>query len=345
MGFCLKHLVREFCAVAVGGAVWWNVGSAPAQSTVPSGGAPAALSGADALGQQSPWNAPETSKNPLTSANQIRAPRSLFGGDDDGDDVPAQMPQVNALQQMLQDQRQKNWTEMTPEEIFGLPAPDKSADPKISLKPNASSTDVTALEKYLLQKRLVQNGSTNLGAPSEGWNFLDDKTGLPDQKRAEELRNGSLAHSQIFDRLLGNAQDYRRNSLQGDDDAWNRVFVSARQSQPPQQQVADDDAFTQLIHPTEPTTEMRNAALGGKYFAPVVPPLDPNLEPRPVGYNPLGASFTPLTSGIGRPKRLDPLPGLTSGLSTPSLTPSWAPRPPPWTQDTPQLFVNPVRRW
>jgi hypothetical protein len=345
MGFSLKNVVRELCAIALVGAVWWGVGSAPAQSTVPSGGAPAVSSGSDALGQQMPWNAPGINKHPFDSANLVRAPRSLFGADDDGGAAPMMMPQVNALQQMMQDERQKNWTEMTPEEIFGLPAPDKSTDPKISLKANASSTDVSALETYLLQKRLVQTGSTNLGAVNEGWNFLDDKAGLPDQKRLEELRNGSFAHSQIFDRLLGNAQDYRKNSLQNNNDAWNRVFVSARQSQSSQQQVADMDAFTQLIHPTEPTMDMRNAALGGKYFAPVVPPLDANLEPRPVGYNPVGGSFAPLTSGIGRPKRLDPLPGLTSGLSAPSLAPSWAPRPPPWTQDSPQVFVNPVRKW
>jgi len=62
--------------------------------------------------------------------------------------------------------------------------------------------------------------------------------------------------------------------------------------------------------------------------------------------NPIGASFTPISSGIGRPVGLAPLPGITGPASIPAITtPAWAPQPAPWTSQTPQPFAIPQRKF
>ena len=340
LGFCLKHFVRGCCAAtALGAGVW----SAPAQSTAPSGTAPALVSGhPGGIGQPLPGIQPDTHKDRLSSAAQIRAPHSLLGGDGLDDSSPMPEAPANALEELLNRQPQKNWTEMTPEEIFGLPAPDKPTDAK-TLKDKGRGGDSLPVESYLLQQRLAQTSLDNHLNSDQGWGHLENGPGLAN-KHLEALRNGSLVRSQTFGHQLENGQDNNGFSP-NQDDGWLHGFVSPRQALPSAAQVADMEAFNELIHPPEPTAEMRNAALGGKYFAPATSQSDPNLQARPAGYNPAGASYVPLQSGVGLPKRLAPLPSITSGLSTPTVTPSWAPKPPPWTSDTPQLFVNPVRKW
>ena len=61
----------------------------------------------------------------------------------------------------------------------------------------------------------------------------------------------------------------------------------------------------------------------------------------------MGASFTPLSSGIAMPAGLAPLPGLLGPTNTglPALVPEWKPQPPPWLSSAPQLGVIPQRKF
>ena len=188
-----------------------------------------------------------------------------------------------------------------------------------------------------MEKRLVQTGTTNLDVPNSGWDFLDKDTGLPDPRRLEAMRKGIIVHSQIIDRWMENAQDFNQSHDQ--DDAWARVFTAPQPDQPTLAQQADMAAFRQMLEPSSDTALRSEPKIAAHVF------VDPNLNPRPAGYNPVGASYAPLKSNIGRPNGIDPLPTATAGVQTPSAPPSWAPQPPPWTLTTPQLFVNPVRKY
>jgi hypothetical protein len=281
------------------------------------------------------------------SKDDVQAPHDIFGSDNSEDQIAPPPPvQINALQDMLKE-RQKNWTEMTPAQIPGVPEADQPADAS-SLDVRRREPDLSPLETFLRQQRLARTGTTNLPPGNEHLSFLDDRTGLPNELRLEEMRNGFIAHSAIFDRLLENAGGISGLAGQEDSDgAWAKVFVAPRQNQPNSQQVADMEAFVRLLQPAEPSADSKSPAAGLNYLSPVKPLTDPNVEPPRPGYNPAGASFQPLESGIGRPKRLPGLPTITSGLAVPSaptLAPG-APQPPPWMSDTPQLFVNPVRRY
>jgi hypothetical protein len=334
MGLSFKKWVQVGCVVAVGAAVC----PAPAQSTVPTG-TPIIVSSPEGDGQPPPWSATVARKAPFDSANQVQAPHSLLGGGESVDESPV-LP-INPVPPWPPGQPQKNWTEMTPEEIFGLPAPGKS-DLARTLKTGLEAPEASPLDQFLLQQRLTQTGSTNRSTPADGWKWFGDRPGFSDQDGADALRHGSIARPQGLDRFFNDPVSGSRNSSSANpEDAWPTVFTPPRPYQPTPEQVAANNAFYQSIHPTE----AKSPASGGRYMAPAAPVADPFLEPQPPGYNPAGASFQPLESGIGRPKGLAPLTTVYSRPSAPSAPPAWAPKPPPWMQDGPQLFVNPVRKW
>ena len=62
---------------------------------------------------------------------------------------------------------------------------------------------------------------------------------------------------------------------------------------------------------------------------------------------PMGASYTPLSSGIAMPAGVAPLPGLLgpTNVVAPPLAPEWTPPPPPWVSSGPQLGVIPQRKF
>jgi hypothetical protein len=333
MGLCLPNFFRVFCTVAGCALVF----SAAAQSTAPVTGQSILLSSPSGNGFQLPSAQPAGHAGSLNLGNSIQAPHSVYGEDDltppDSLTPMPAPPQLNALQKMMME-HQKNWAEMTPSEILGVKGWEQDGK---SPAGEADQTYHSPLEKFLMEKRLVQTGTTNLNVPNAGWNFLDKDTGLPDPRRLEAMRNGTIVHSQILDRWLQNAQDFNQDHNQ--DDAWARVFTAPQPEQPSLAQQADMAAFNQMLEPS--------ADLGLKSLAKaaVQPAPDPFLNPRPVGYNPVGASFVPLQSGIGRPSGINPLPAATTGVQTPATPPAWAPQPPPWTLTGPQLFVNPVRKY
>lgn len=306
-------------------AVW----SAPAQSSLPAGGA-------DSL----------TGEHHLDINRQIQAPQNLFGPSIDDSMAPPMAPPVNTLQQMVKEK--PNWTQMTPDEILGVTTTpqEKAAKTEAArLKASSqSSLNQSALETFLMNRRLAQTGSTNLAPLNDGGSFLDPATGLADPRRAAALQNASVIHSSLFNRLLENAHDSFNSANQANPDAdWARIFNAPAASGPTPKQQAELAAFQQLLQPTAPASAPADKT--GFGFPKPETLLDPNLEPQPAGYNPSGSTFAPLDSGIARPKRLSAMPSATTLPTAPSLTPSWGPQPPPWTVKGPQLFVQPVRQF
>ena len=334
MGFNLPKFFGVFCTVAACAMV----SPAMAQSTVPASGQSILLSSPSGNGFQLPATKSVSHSAGLNLGNAIQAPHNPFGDEDIAPPdslTPLPAPPVNSLQKMMAEHK-KNWAEMTPSEILGVKTDEKDD----GLLPDTTDHAYhSPLEKFLMQKRLAQTGTTNLNVAnnSDGWNFLDKDTGMPDPQRLEDMRKGIIVHSQVIDRWMENAEDFNQSHDQ--DDAWARVFTAPQPDQPTLAQEADMAAFRQMLEPSSDTSFRSQT----KSVALSIP--DPNLNPRPEGYNPVGASYAPLKSNIGRPSGIDPLPAATSGIQTPSAPPSWAPQPPPWTRNTPQLFVNPVRKF
>lgn len=254
--------------------------------------------------------------------------------------LPAPVPS-NPLQQMLQEK--KSWAEMTPEEILGIAPAKKAADPKTGSLESKDSSH-SPLRDFLLQQRLGPNGKKAIfDEDSESLGALGRNQATTDQQRLETMPGEPRGGTQMFSQLLETARGNITHQFSDSD--WAGVFMTPPPPTPTPAQQADMEAFRQMLLPDSPTKDDRSAQ-GGKSLASE-PAVDPNLAPARPGYNPAGGSFLPLDSGVSRPKRLDPLPTATglSGYQTPYTTPSWAPKPPPWTLQTPQLFVEPQRKF
>ena len=340
MGLYWKIWLWTLCVLAAG----LTAGSAHAQSTVPVPNNSVIFASPSGTSLQSPEARDASLRERLNAPDALEAPHHLFQPEVPEEEFPPPSQlQMNALQNMLKE-NQKDWTQMTPEEIMGLPAPDKAAADQARKNPGQDS-DLSPLESFLRSQRLAQTGTTNTARYDENQDFLDEKTGLPNPARLAEMRNGYGDHSQIFNRLLenargGNSLDFR----QYPDQAWAGVFQSQTYQQTPQE-VANMQAFIEMLHPTPPPTDSHSPLAGRGFYSAENPLPDPDLEPPRPGYNPAGASYQPLDSGINRPRRLTGLPGITAEPTLPTITPSWVPQPAPWMQDSPQLFVNPVRKY
>ena len=186
--------------------------SAPAQSSLPPAGQSAFGSGSAG---SSDGTLSETSKHHLNINNQISAPQNLFGPSVDDSMAPPMAPPVNTLQQMVQ--QRPNWTEMTPDEILGIQTSPKEKEAKElatkMLDSGRTLPNQSALETFLMNRRLAETGTTNLNLREENGSFLDPATGLADPRRAAALQNNPVIHSQLFNRLLDNAQDSLRPHL------------------------------------------------------------------------------------------------------------------------------------
>jgi hypothetical protein len=257
---------------------------------------------------------------------------------------PASTPRSQRMEKLLEDR--KNWTLMTPEEIMGvtpadelLQAPDRDA--------LGRKKDTTPLQRFLDRESQMRSGPTN------GWqNDQDNLPWKPSRIRddlnpfapgSDNTVNAAKRLSDYLnDRLLGEGTASRNNNNYG----WDSFSLSAPQTtmKPDPEQLAAMDRFRQLLNPAPATTE---ASPDNKYFptTKTAPVVDPYLNQPDYLPNPAGSSYTPLTSGIGKPSGLTPLPGVIMSGITPATAPAWAPQPAPWLIQGPQPFVMPQRKF
>lgn len=285
----------------------------------------------------------EDSRPALNLDKLIQAPRPVFVYHDPGDHEAPQYPLVNRMP--TPSVPKKDWTLMTPAEIFGLPPETKFGGDKKSLTDKPNDTAST-LENYLMEKRLIETGTTNVGGFKSAWSFKQPGIELPDARRDAAEGNGTADKLRIFNRLMENARNSEFNAPINRGQASDQFFVPSRNLEPNPAQVAEMESFKALLQAAQPAAAPKSGGFKSPALTTTLPQPDPNLDPLPSGFNPLGGSYKSLDGSIGRPKRITPLPGLTaSSLQSSSTKPDWAPKPAPWLSEAPELFVQPVRKF
>jgi hypothetical protein len=290
---------------------------------------------------------PMSSRN---SAGAFNAPSPLFGSQTPtaSFDVLPGSPNMNAVPAVNAEQwrkfldRKKNWTLMTPEEIFGSTTPEKIlglTDPKEDSK-------LSLEERFLLQQdNLTAAGATNGYHRPDAAYWRNDSATDPlhpsdaSSRFAQNLGGANPGTAKIFNPLFNLNPDARFSANQKSDSAWANPFGLPEplpKSTP--EQLAGMDRFRALMEPSVPEKTPEPSRFS---YQPAAA-SDPNLQTMPA-FNPNGRSFTPLESGISRPTGITPLPGITGPhpvqtKKTPALV-----QLPPWLSDTPEAFT-PLQR-
>jgi hypothetical protein len=264
----------------------------------------------------------------------LRAPELAFPAPPSGERLPP--PPVNSSDQQRLNQLQaerRNWTLMTPAEIFGVTPTEKLLQPP-ERDAFGREKKPTQLERYLARENSAQTGLTN------GWR--SDRANSPwSFSRAEDNASpfarrldGTADAAQNLNRFLDSQQNPGRVANQNGTPIENGfdAFAQKKLTQEKLEQQASMERFRQMLAPSsEPSPN-------SQYFPVPKPAVDPYLTQPEFVPNPAGASFKPLVSDIGRPAGLTPLPGVVTPRLQPVVIPSWKPQPPPWLSPTPTAF-------
>ena len=271
-------------------------------------------------------------------AGEFNAPKQLFNFSPEPTPPLPVMPNIPS--QSLRDalDKRKNWTLLTPEEILGVPTPEK-----ILGLPAPNNEDNLSPEQRFLsrQDRAVATAATNAQVRSDAA-LLENEANpfLPNNRsgQASRLGDGPDFHSTPNANLRPDGQT---GADQRDISPWTSAFtVPPAAPKPSPEQQAAMERFRALMEPSSPveTTPARPVTS-------TTPLPDPNLQPQPL-VNPLGHSFTPLQSSIGRPTGIMPLPGITGPYKTPAPSKSSSQAQlPPWLSDSPPPFGASPRKF
>ncbi|MGD0086272.1 MAG: hypothetical protein ABSC24_04005 [Verrucomicrobiota bacterium] len=331
-------------------AVWAVVSAVDAQSTATNAWKPIIFSSPD--NHEVSSNLKSLSTQPVAPANlqglfQDTSPLPSFN-----DFGPAPVPDTGRRIHKSANEHQ-DWVFMTPAEIMGV-APDQlSRDRKRDT--NDKSENLSPMERYLARQnpsaRLKNNSPDHPFGSRNFWEADNGQTNGDNNDGSDQNDNG-LADPRLATAFNPSASGAPDNNLLGapnTDSPWSKASGDSASPWVPnsvQQRVDLEQAqFQQLLNPgavpvtaatslPERTTSLnaQSTVLGSDSTEPLV--------------NPIGASFTPISSGIGRPVGLAPLPGITGPASIPAITtPAWAPQPAPWTSQTPQPFAIPQRKF
>jgi hypothetical protein len=293
-----------------------------------------------------PSLAPQNSQMPVLPGT-LQAPVSPFNYGAPND-LPVPQQANSSEQQRMGKilEERKNWTLMTPAEIFGVTATEKLLQPP-ERDAMGREKNQTQLERYLERETQLRTGPTNRwqsdGADSP-WNFSRDKDNV---NPFDFSRRGADETTQNLNRFLNGQRNSDASANQNGNVGWDSFSTPAQQQTPEKQnleQLAAMERFRQLL---EPSSATEAPSPDSKFFPVPKTVLDPNITQPDFVLNPAGASFTPLASGIGKPAGLTPLPGLINSTPQSAATPAWAPQPPPWLLQGPQpfTFTTPQRKF
>jgi hypothetical protein len=298
-----------------------------------------------------PSPSPQNSQVPVLPGS-LQAPDSAFNFQAPND-LPAlppptaNTPQDQRMKKMLEER--KNWTLMTPAEILGVTPTEEL---ELLQPPEHDATgrekNPTQLERYLDRENQLRGGLTN-GLPSDQdnspWNYSRDRDSLnPFDPGRDNTADAAQKLSQFLNsRPNGDAAVNRKEKSFG----WDSFSPPAPQApvKPDLEQMAAMERFRQLLEASPDTTSGPSPDSKFSPMTKAVPILDPNITQPDFVPNPAGASFMPLTSGIGKPAGLTPLPGIVTAANPAVAVPAWSPQPPPWLSQGPQLFVMPQRKF
>ena len=303
----------------------------------------------DSTQPAAPSLVPQNSQLPVLPGT-LQAPVTPFNHYDAANSFPAVPPPANLSEQQRMKQmldERKNWTLMTPAEIFGVTPAEKLLQPPERDAAGREKTK-TQLERFLDRENEAQAGPTNgwqNNRDDSPWNFSRDKDNA---NPFDTGRRGSDDAAQNLDRFLNGQRNTDVSAKQNDVASWDSFNASTAQtSQTAEKQNLDQMAamerFRQLLAPSPAPA----APSPDSQFFPAPKPVvvDPNITQPDFVPNPAGTSFTPLTSGIGKPAGLTPLPGIVNSALPPVTAPAWAPQPPPWLLQGPQPGMAPQRKF
>jgi len=279
------------------------------------------------------------------SVGDFNAPSGVFGGNRSAgayDVLPGSpgrnlvSPEESRQWQKMLDEK-KNWALSTPAEIMGVTTPEKIlglADPKHEDNLSAAERYLRRLDRaemaaatnhYSLRPEGFLRGDTKsdpFGRNEEDTPFGRPKTALA----AREAGTGSF-----FNPLADATPNSPDGSGREPDSKWANPFgLPAPLPKPSLEQVAEMERFRAMLEtaaPVEKTPVFNQPSLTARPFG--------SAPPAPL-FNPVGHSFTPLQSGIGKPTGVKPLPSITEPNLTPTTTKSTTrAQLPPWLSDAP----------
>ncbi|HUA38916.1 MAG TPA: hypothetical protein VMA35_11045 [Candidatus Sulfopaludibacter sp.] len=299
----------------------------------------------------------EISSNPISPSTQPLAPadfRGLFqdaapiGSFNDFGPVPA--PVAGGRFPKSARDRQE-WIFMTPAEILGVSSNQLLQTGK--LNENDQREDLSPMERYLERRNpsIWFNPSGDPSRSRNSWEQGNDQTNSNDNSSdlmdsGPDAFQSPLVSSQFPNTAPGNDSSADPNK----ESFWSKLFGSPALQPTPNtsavaQQQAELNQFQQMLNPgSVPVTAATSVPDNTPAFKPQNNfPVTDSTQPL---VNPVGASFTPLNSGIGQPAAVPPLPGITRPAGIPALTaPTWAPQMAPWLSQNPQPFAIPQRKF
>jgi hypothetical protein len=256
--------------------------------------------------------------------------------------LPAGAPVVSPAETLrMQDllDRRKNWMLLTPAEILGATTPEKI----LGIQAHDAAgrpKNLTALERYNERQNQTPPANTNANAfPT--WNFSDKQ---PDTLNF--IAGGLGSSNNLANPLLNPAPDNQTFDGQNGNNSWSKLFGSPSPSPVVTlEQQTNMERFRQLLKPgSSSTAAAATPSLSGIKISLPQTALSSGLGQSAL--TPIGASFTPLNSGIGKPAEMPKLPSIWSlSLTSPPSAAAWAPQPPPWLSPTPQPFAVPQRKF
>jgi hypothetical protein len=262
---------------------------------------------------------------------------------------PAPIPREGRRPRKSSGQPQ-DWEFMTPAEIMGV-APDQSVQTQ-KRGMNDQRGSLTPMERYLEGQnpsaKMKANASDNL-SPSQNFSGTENDPGSSDSFDLSNSGQDSLRPTKIFNPSASTAPDDNLFPSPSADSAWSKLFSAPAPAPSPApnaaQQQTEMDQFIQLLNPGSAPATATTASPGGTALPQPQTSLLDSDSTQPL-VNPVGASFAPLSSGIGKPSSLTPLPAITRQASAePVASPAWAPQPAPWMSQTLQPFAVPQRKF
>jgi hypothetical protein len=347
MGFSLAYWKRRLPLAAVAAVVMC---SGPAQGAGPRPGQPIIFSSPDNSNVDSN-NLPSLSPKPAESTDfrsALEAPSSFkLNNFSDSASLPPMGPAFSPngaaqLQEMLD--RRNNWMLLTPAEILGAATPEKI----LGIPEHdgfGQRKYPTALERYTeRQNRMLLDKTTNAlqaGNSYPAWNPFDDRNGMSNSISGRPDYPNGMANP-----LFDSTADKQSLGRQNENNGWSRLLgqsVQAPATKPAE--VADMDRFRQLLSSgSSPDILAATPAAGGIKTSLPQTLLGSGLDPSRQAQ--VGASFTPLSSGISKPPGLPKLPsvwGQSYTSSPPAAT--WMPQQAPWLSPSPQPLAAPQRKF
>ena len=297
-------------------------------------------------------NAPSLSLKPLESpefgnSSQITLPLDLNGPPVAVPPLPGSRTISPAEQAKLQDlsDRRRNWILLTPAEILGATTPEKI----LGIQEHDAAgqpKNLTAWERYAERQNQKLSANTNAfryGDSSSAWNASRNRRDPFDVFISGSGGSGNAAS--MANPLFDSETDNRTLAGRSQNSGESKLFGSPTPLPAPNAaQQMSLERFKQLLGSSASPALAATPSANDKLFSQ--PGMSPDVKAGQSSLNPMGASFAPLNSGIGKPADLPTLPR-SLGLSYTSSRPAaaWVPQPPPWMSPDPQPLAVPQRRF